>query len=245
VKRGTSARPTEGHVTASLSAHALGSLDPGEERRVLDHLTACPACRAALEAERETVDLLALAAPREEPPAGLERKVLAAVRASAGSSPRRAALPRLSASRWLLGIAAAACFVATVVLAVANIGLARDVRRLSARSLPEQPLVAVLAGTATAPRATGVLILGADARTGTLAVQGLAALDDGRQYQLWLIRDGARTSGGVFSVDGSGRGSVHVVAPLPLTAYPSFGITIEPAGGSAGPTGSKVLGGSL
>jgi anti-sigma-K factor RskA len=31
----------------------------------------------------------------------------------------------------------------------------------------------------------------------------------------------------------------------PLKAFSTFGITIEPAGGSPGPTGDKVLGGGL
>jgi anti-sigma-K factor RskA len=245
VKRGKSAPHTDGHVIASLSSYALGCLEPDDERRVRDHLGACPACRAALEAERAAVDLLALAAPCEEPPAGLERRVLAAVRASVPAPARRPAKAVVRFPPRLTGVAAAACFVAAVTLAVANVGLARDVRRLSARALPEKPLVAVLVGTAAAPQAAGVLILGADSRTGTLAVRGLAALEAGQQYQLWLIRDGVRTSGGVFSVDVSGSGTVLVAAPLPLTTYPAFGITIEPTGGSPGPTGSRVLGGTL
>ncbi|RJQ80137.1 MAG: anti-sigma factor [Desulfobacteraceae bacterium] len=34
-----------------------------------------------------------------------------------------------------------------------------------------------------------------------------------------------------------------MLSPRPLNSYRTFGITIEPRGGSPGPTGSKVLGG--
>ena len=39
---------------------------------------------------------------------------------------------------------------------------------------------------------------------GVLAVTGLHGLDRGHQYQLWLIKDGQRRSGGVFSPDAEG-----------------------------------------
>lgn len=76
-------------------------------------------------------------------------------------------------------------------------------------------------------------------------VDGLPKLDESQQYQLWLIKDGERTSGGVFSVTSSGYGWVYVRTPDPLASYQAAGITIEPAGGSPGPTGDKVLGGNL
>ena len=68
-------------------------------------------------------------------------------------------------------------------------------------------------------------------------------LDDAQQYQLWLIRDGERTSGGVFSVSQSGYTAMQVYSREPLASFDAFGITIEPYGGSPGPTGDKVLGG--
>lgn len=64
-------------------------------------------------------------------------------------------------------------------------------------------------------------------------------------YQLWLIRDGQRTSGGTFTVDANGRGQVPIHPPLPIREYQSMGVTVEPTGGSPGPTGARVLRGSL
>ena len=60
-----------------------------------------------------------------------------------------------------------------------------------------------------------------------------------------LVKDGKRSSGGVFSVQDNGYGVLKIDSPLPLIEYQTFGVTIEPFGGSPGPTGKKVLGGSL
>jgi anti-sigma-K factor RskA len=102
-----------------------------------------------------------------------------------------------------------------------------------------------LTGTDAAPGATGTIVISQDGEHGTLVVDGLPPLDEAFQYQLWLIKDGQRTDGGVFSVDSEGYGALWVSSPAPLSSFPAVGITIEPAGGSPGPTGDKVLGGSL
>jgi anti-sigma-K factor RskA len=98
-----------------------------------------------------------------------------------------------------------------------------------------------LASTENAPGATGILIISADGEYGSLVVQGLPDLSPGQQYQLWLIDNGRRSSGGVFSVH-EGYAAMQVYAPRALDSYEAFGITIEPAGGSREPTGAKVLG---
>jgi anti-sigma-K factor RskA len=109
-----------------------------------------------------------------------------------------------------------------------------------------------LAGTDAAPGASGVLVISQDGSSGTLVADGLPVLEAGKQYQLWLIHDGQRDSGGVFSVSPAQAAGVTpdsyavmaVQSARPLTDYTGFGVTIEPAGGSPGPTGQKVLGGN-
>jgi anti-sigma-K factor RskA len=93
--------------------------------------------------------------------------------------------------------------------------------------------------------AKGLMVLTGDGRSGTLVVDGLPKLGPERQYQLWLIQDGQRTSGGVFSVDSWGYGAMVIESERPLDSFQSVGVTIEPAGGSPGPTGEKVLSGEL
>jgi anti-sigma-K factor RskA len=78
-----------------------------------------------------------------------------------------------------------------------------------------------------------------------LVVNGLDVLPLDKQYQLWLAVGDRRDSGGVFSVSRSGYGALEISAPQPLREYARVGITIEPSGGSPGPTGDRVLGGDL
>ncbi len=102
-----------------------------------------------------------------------------------------------------------------------------------------------LTGSQFSPDAIGTLVISKDGDHGTLVVDGLPVLDGEHQYQVWLIRDGSRASGGVFSVDKFGYGALWISSPEPLKNYQAFGVTIEPTGGSPGPTGNKVLGGQF
>lgn len=106
------------------------------------------------------------------------------------------------------------------------------------RALPLNP-------TDAAPQATGFVLISTDGQDGALVVDGLPPLDEDYEYQLWLIRNGERTSGAIFSTDENNYGGTRIRAPLSLHEYSSVGITIEPAGGSPQPTGERVLGGPL
>jgi anti-sigma-K factor RskA len=71
----------------------------------------------------------------------------------------------------------------------------------------------------------------------------LPALPQGRTYQLWLLRgrQPAIASGGTFS----GDGLVDVANRAVLTDVRGLAVTEEPAGGSPGPTGHKILVGTV
>jgi anti-sigma-K factor RskA len=102
-----------------------------------------------------------------------------------------------------------------------------------------------LTATDDSSSATGFVIISADGDNGALVVDGLPPLGESQQYQLWLIRDGQRTSGAVFSTDEHSYGGTRIRAPRSLLDYSAVGITIEPAGGSPQPTGMQVLRGML
>jgi len=105
--------------------------------------------------------------------------------------------------------------------------------------------VVQLSATEAVPDAAGIIVISGDGRYGTLIASNLTRLPEDQQYQLWLIQDGERTSGGVFSVSRSGYAALRVSSKQSLDSFNAFGITIEPYGGSPGPTGDKVLGGEL
>jgi anti-sigma-K factor RskA len=96
-----------------------------------------------------------------------------------------------------------------------------------------------------APNASGIVVISSDGEYGAVIVENLPPLPTEKQYQLWLIEKDQRTSGAVFSVSDEGYQSVQVEAPQPLEDYDGCGITVEPAGGSPGPTGERVLAGNF
>jgi anti-sigma-K factor RskA len=237
------------HVREQLAAYALDCLDDEEMAQVAQHLTACPGCRAELEAYEAVVDRMALAAPEVAPPPGLKAQILGSLQTP---RPVPVAAPRISFWQRLVerfrGAAPAwgiAGLVLVALLAFTNLWWWRQSDPDAPFVTPGGMQVVAMAGTEAAPSAAGTLVISEDGEYGTLVVDGLPALDGDHQYQLWLIRDGQRTSGGVFSVNPEGYGALWIASPEPLSSYPAFGITVEPAGGSPGPTGDKVLGGGL
>ncbi len=238
------------HVIELLPAYALDCLDEEDTALVAEHLAVCSACRADLIAYQSVADQLAIAVPCSEPPADLRRRLMTHVqppRPRAISQPRPAWWQQLGRSLRALqhpawGIASLALILA---LAVSNVLLWQQVNRPGiASNVPGMRSLA-LAGTASAPTATGIVVISMDGEYGTLVVDRLPTLGKTQQYQLWLMQDGTRISGAVFSVGQDGYGSVPILAPEPLTHFSSFGITVEPSGGSPHPTGVKVLSGTF
>lgn len=76
---------------------------------------------------------------------------------------------------------------------------------------------------------------------GVLRTDNFPPLPSDMVYQFWLIKDGARTSGGVFTVDADGRGALVFTSRISLDDFDGMGVTPEPAGGSAGPTAPPVV----
>jgi anti-sigma-K factor RskA len=232
------------HPFDLLPAYALGGLSAEEQRQVEDHLQSCPDCRAEVSLYRDTAGQLAYSLPQVQPPARLKAAILDEARASQAAQPqpaRRAGLLdwlRQTGPAWAL-----AAVVLLVGLAVSSLSAWNSAREF-ARAREDFRLIG-LTHTDSAPQASGLMVISADGTAGSLIVDGLPPLGPDQQYQLWLLEGEQRTSGGVFSVDEQGYGALWVQSPKPLVSYSSFGITIEPAGGSPGPTGPRVLGGEL
>lgn len=233
------------HVFDLIPEYTLGILDETEVKEVEHHLDSCQLCRVELQSYQNVVSEIPLAVKTIQPPSHLKEGVMELVRADrqvADKTNRFSPWDRFR--RTLVGSApvwGAMSLVLVLILAVSNLVLWQRVNYLSS-SQQEMNAVA-FKGTEATPQAVGMLVMSEEGDYGVLVVDGLPVLPDSQQYQLWLIEDGERTSGGVFSVNEEGYGTIIVSAQQPLLSYPAFGITIEPAGGSPGPTGIKVLGG--
>lgn len=239
----------ENHVVDLLPGYALGILDEKEIEQVLEHLGDCEICRIELSGYQTVTSSLGLAASIVEPPASLKQKVIARVsqKSTGDSLQSHATRADLSRPRFKKWITSWQPLVSLLVLALfaSNMLLWRQVVQL--RSAPAQTNFGLvkMVGTGTETGASGVLVVSPNGQDGTLVVTGLTVLDTSHQYQLWLIKDGQRNSGGVFSVSEDKYGSLWIYSEQPLRSYSQFGVTIEPSGGSPGPTGEKVLGGSF
>jgi anti-sigma-K factor RskA len=243
---------SQDHIIDLVPGYALNCLDPEEIQIVEAHLAVCPECQEELRVYQKIVDDLPMAIPQFDPPADLKNKILAKAGqqkpAAAGSIGLFALLSRpiqqvLAALSRSPGFALASLML-VIVLAAGNLILANQIARQN-QVQREGMRTLALAATDNAPGAHGLIVISTDGADGTLVVDGLTELSEDQEYQLWLIGDGVHDSGGTFKVGDDGYGGRWVYSPQPLGSYQAFGITIEPAGGSPGPTGPKVLGGEF
>lgn len=230
-------------IAELIPLYALGGVDIDEAARIRVHLSGCAICRRELAVYEAVADMLPLALPEVSPAATLKERLFARLE----PLPVETAVP-LPAVSWRQTIQMAFSRAFTrpvwkplalsliVLLLVLNAWLWRQVEQGEAPGFLQH----TLSGTAAAPEARGLLIISHDGY-GTLVVTKLPDLAPGQEYQLWLIKNGERTSGGVFSVYADGYQSVKIDAPAPLDSYTAFQVTIEPGGGSSVPTGQRVL----
>ncbi|OGK84109.1 MAG: hypothetical protein A2X52_17325 [Candidatus Rokubacteria bacterium GWC2_70_16] len=152
----------------------------------------------------------------------------------------------------LVGIAAVAMgWVLTRGVEQRVLALDREAAALRAALARDQAFLAMLRD----PAARSVALAGAGpspdahawlrwhpAAGGLLVATALPPVPAGRTYQLWAIGRGIRpVSGGIFSVDAQGRGTLRV-PPLPgLSAADVFSVTLERAGGAPAPSGPAYL----
>jgi len=231
----------EPHVLDLLPSYALGALDSEEAIQVEKHLLGCMICRAESKTFQNIADGLGLFGSAAVPPSDLKHRLMQRVQRAQQltQTPRRSLVERLLPV-WKL---ASLCLI--VALAGFNLSLWQRQNRLEVNTSPGGMRAVALSGSNTSSTATGFVIISPDGRNGALVVDGLPPLDEGLQYQVWLIRDGQRTSGAVFSTDEDSYSGMRIRAPGSLLQYSAMAITIEPSGGSAKPTGIEVLSGPL
>jgi anti-sigma-K factor RskA len=235
----------ETHVLDLLPAYVLGSLDVEEASRVEEHLLSCLICRNESNTYQIAADQLSFAAPAAVPSSDLKDRLMQRVQATRPQPPRPAPIPSRSWLERLLPVWSLASLFFIFVLAGFNLFLWQRLNQLEVMTSPGGMRAVPLSAPDHASRATGFVLVSADGDSGALVVDGLPPLGESQQYQLWLIRDGQRTSGAIFSTDERSYGGTRIRAPGSLLEYSAVEITIEPKGGSSQPTGDDVLGGPL
>jgi anti-sigma-K factor RskA len=111
-------------------------------------------------------------------------------------------------------------------------------------TVPSAPSVdsVLSAPDASAIQGTGqgsaTLVVSRSRNQAVLLASGLPALDSGHAYQVWLIGTGGARSAGLMQPESPDR-----MRPMLAELAPGIdriGITVEPAGGSGGPTNPAV-----
>jgi anti-sigma-K factor RskA len=231
-----------------LPGYALGTLQPAEATRVDAHLATCAACRVRLHEYREVLALLPRGLPVTAPSPAARAALLTRVRAETATLPSTGSKPpAVWWRRAALGLAACLLLLASgsvaLLLSTTRDDTLDDPGRLLA-DLRQRPQVQMLAmvGSQHAPAAVGQLVIDPGDRRAALLVSGLPPLPQGYVYQFWFVEpDQTRVSGALFTVDTNGAAIVAVDAPTEFSRTWRCGVTEEPAGGSAGPTGRNVL----
>jgi len=252
-----------------LAAYALGDAENGAAERA--HLAVCPRCQHDLREYQLVAGLLPYSALEAAPRPELRDQVVAAVKQQvadvapapareppAFASPSPPPLkPRRQRSYW----AALAFALLMLVLLGWNISLRRELDRQTALVTQSrqnwQTMIVLLDDKALAKYTVaadpppageypphGHLWASPQAQVACLVVQGLPDLRADQVYQVWLVRGGEQTSGGTFEAH-NGKAWAFVDSQEPITAYSEMFVTIEPAGGSATPEGSRVVSGAL
>lgn len=233
------------HVLDLLPAYAIGTINADEASLVEEHLLGCWICRSELNALQAVAEQLSFAAPAAVPSPDLKDRLMQRVRAARPQPRISVQAPKRPWLERLLPVWGLASFGLIIILGIFSLSLWQRLNQLEVFTAPGGMRAMPLIATDPASRATGFVIVGADGRNGALVVDGLPPLGESQQYQVWLIRDGQRTSGALFSTDEESYGGMRIRAPGSLLEYSAVSVTIEPAGGSPQPTGVQVLGGPL
>jgi anti-sigma-K factor RskA len=106
----------------------------------------------------------------------------------------------------------------------------------------------ILKGQKVNPAGYGKVIWDPKKQKALLQVSNLPAVPPGKDYQLWLIKNGKPVPAGVFDVNGASKNSFFAIQQLAKATRQNadaFAITLEPKGGSSKPTGDMYLVGKL
>ena len=123
-----------------------------------------------------------------------------------------------------------------------------EARYLSSMTASPGVSVSLLRGTEHLPDAWGMVACCADTGDDLAALIAVLNLDDLPQdetYQVWVITKYQKLGVGLLDVDSTGYAQAVIIPGVPFSQIEAIGITVEPAGGSHGPTGASVLAGEM
>ncbi|BBH23710.1 hypothetical protein Back11_50550 [Paenibacillus baekrokdamisoli] len=222
------------------------------------HLPFCEDCQKELEELGIVWEALPTDMEQIEPPADLKNQVMNAIMATESdkdhpiSTAIRARRP-LFGKRSTTALFAAA-IAAILLVSLWNVQLYRD---QSAAPLPVEQALSVSAAQITqlvrlqpkspeVSESAGVacIVDNGQSKQFVIYLFGAAVTEGDQAYQVWLIKDGVRSSAGTFRVHRSDKGIGLLAMPIAsdTLAFDSIGITLEPDDHGNQPRGAKMYG---
>lgn len=230
----------------NIPAYALGALDADDIVALEAHLEKCASCRTELAEYRAMGESLLTAIPPKQPSAMLRRQLKDQL-----PSARNKSLPKFT---WnFYRIAAGAAVIALLALNLVYLYQTRQIQTQQAELMNRMNDAQVALAMLSYPGVerlsvdgvdlTGSFLLDSDRNIATLIVWNMPQLSKDQTYQAWLIdSQGGRVSAGIFTSQNDRAYTTQVItAEKGFSNYVGFGVTVEPAGGSAQPTGERVL----
>lgn len=245
------------HTLAGV--YALDALDTAAEvSRFERHMNRCESCTSEVRGFWETTTRLGMAAAQPPPPSLHDAVMAEVVRTRqlpalddrarhARPGQRLTLLPRLATAGAALGLAAAVTLAVVLVntqhqlnqtqqqLSQAKRHLIAAQTQLAAINAVRTAADATLVTKATSIGGRVTIVKSAAKRQLVVTASGLPPLQAGRVYQTWLIGAGTNKirSEGLLAVHNGRSGPVLISGVLPGD---TFGITLEPSGGTIQPT---------
>ncbi len=230
-----------------LPGYALDALSDEEKAQVEAFLATSEAARAELRTYQDMMAGMATLVPPRRSPAHLTEDFRQRLAQSAAGSVEKSApviqmpdrrVETIRRLRWVVGIAALIGFILGVFVVYRVITGEIEARTVSQiLSDPHAKWITLAAQPGASGKVSFVVV---STSTKAVLVAQLPPLPAQKQYQLWLINNTERDSGGVFSTDQSTK-RILVNMPDVPSKYQKLGITVEPYGGSPGPTTSPVF----
>jgi anti-sigma-K factor RskA len=227
-------------LMASAAAWVLNALPDDEAGAFAAELAQNAALREEVERLRPVAELLALAAPSEEPPPGLQGRIMAIVEreadllsAAGPEADQVATAAPVRREGWFRRVIARPLIPALAAGALAvGIGIGIVVSSGGGTNTVDHPMT-----FANVPNAAGQLVT--HDGSGEMKLTGLKSPGTGRVYQAWVMSaDGKVTPDNVFTVNRSGQGSVALRNDL--DGAKQVLISVEPDGGSQQPTTTPI-----
>jgi anti-sigma-K factor RskA len=254
----------------------FGRLNPGNRKQFEAHLaTGCEQCKAELSGLYEATAMLPLMLRQEAPPSGVRQRLLSRISSRKPEPPRserssqpqqrdKVVTPALRPERpWYLyasiviGILLIVALIIFVNQLVGTTGTQeKKIAELQTELQQKQDILAVLQAesvevvilTAVTPGSavSGKIFWDPIKHNAVIQTANFAAEPEGKQYQLWVLKEKKYVSAGVFDVTAEKSRTLKAM-PLPVhekQAVEGFALTLEPKGGSPEPTGPIQLHGA-